>query len=180
MLSMDGKGRRGSPRKLGTRLLVVSACCAVEWQTAAAVRLLSRHAYPLHCLNVQNFCFANYWKIWRKWKDQQTKWNLTATSVLSLWTELSMLPCLEVGLLIRRYVSYWGNFSFAGGDHVLAAKHVQKTGLFGLELFGVAGGRSMACRRIGKKAIRYHRAIKQYVLQSYKGRILKQNNISCP
>lgn len=39
--------------------------------------------------------------------------------------------CLEVGLLIRRYVSYWGNFSFADGDHVLAAKqHVQKTGLF--------------------------------------------------
>ena len=60
--------------------------------------------------------------------------------------------CLEVGLLTRRYVSYRGNFSFADGDHVLAAKHVQKTVLFGLELFGVAGGRSMVCRRwTGKK-----------------------------
>jgi len=53
---------------------------------------------------------------------------------------------------------YWGNFSFAVGDHGHAAKqHDQKTGLFGLELFGVAGGRSMACRHwTGKKAIRYH------------------------
>jgi hypothetical protein len=64
---------------------------------------------------------------------------------------------LEVGLPIRRYVSYWGNFSFADGDHVLAAKqHDQKTGLFGLEIFDVAGGRNMARSRwTGKKAIRY-------------------------
>jgi len=80
--------------------------------------------------------------------------------VLSLICELKFQCYLriEVGLLIRTYVSYWGNFSFADGDHVHAAKqHVQKTGLFGLELFGVVGGRSMACRRwTGKKAIRYH------------------------
>lgn len=84
MLSMGGRGRIGSSRKLGTRLLGVSACCAPEWQAATAVQLLSWHAYPLHCSNVQNFCVANYWKIWRKGKHQQTKWNLTATSVLSL------------------------------------------------------------------------------------------------
>jgi hypothetical protein len=80
----DGKGRRGSSRKLGTRLLGVSACCAPEWQTATAVRLLSWHAYPLHSLNAQDFCFATCWQIWQKGRDQQTKLNLTATSVLSL------------------------------------------------------------------------------------------------